>query len=74
MMNHGKASSYQEIKMRKMGMVLAVMAVSGAFLVAAEPWPMHKIDNAMYNHNSLSLGDLNGDGYDKDLRSNPRGA
>jgi hypothetical protein len=32
-------------------------------LCAAEPWTMHKIDNAMYNHNSLSPGDVNGDGY-----------
>jgi hypothetical protein len=26
------------------------------------PWAMHKIDNVMYNHNSLGPGDVNGDG------------
>jgi hypothetical protein len=42
-----------------------VMATLGlaTSLYAAEPWTMHKIDNAMWNHNSLSPGDLNGDGY-----------
>jgi len=27
------------------------------------PWVMHKIDNAMWNHNSLSPGDVNRDGH-----------
>lgn len=42
-----------------------VMATLGlaTSLYAAEPWTMHKIDNAMWNHNSLSPWDLNGDGY-----------
>ena len=35
-----------------------------AVLQAANPgWPMYKIDNRMWNHNSLSPGDVNRDGY-----------
>ena len=26
-------------------------------------WPMHHIDNALYNHNSLSPGDVDKDGF-----------
>jgi len=29
-----------------------------------QPWKMHHIDREFYNHNSLSPGDANGDGYD----------
>ena len=28
-----------------------------------QPWPMHHIDRQFYNHNSLSPGDVNQDGY-----------
>ena len=28
------------------------------------PWPMHHIDKFSWNHNSLSPGDVNGDGFD----------
>lgn len=35
-----------------------------AALQAANPgWPMYKIDNTLWNHNSLSPGDVNRDGY-----------
>jgi len=35
-----------------------------AALQAAHPaWPMHKIDNTLWNHNSLSPGDVNRDGF-----------
>ena len=35
-----------------------------AELKAAHPaWPMHKIDNTLWNHNSLSPGDVNRDGF-----------
>ena len=47
-------------KIRNIVMTMLGLATS---LCAAEPWTMHKIDNAMWNHNSLSPGDLNGDGY-----------
>jgi len=52
--------------------ILAVLVVAGSASrgdVAQQqsaltaPWVMHKIDNAMWNHNSLSPGDVNGDGY-----------
>jgi hypothetical protein len=29
-----------------------------------QPWPLHHIDRQYYNHNSLTPGDLNGDGLD----------
>jgi hypothetical protein len=28
-----------------------------------QPWKMHHIDRQLINHNSLSPGDVNGDGY-----------
>jgi hypothetical protein len=28
------------------------------------PWPLHHIDRQYYNHNSLTPGDVNGDGLD----------
>ena len=31
---------------------------------AQEQWPMHHIDRYSWNHNSLSPGDVNGDGFD----------
>ena len=35
-----------------------------AALQAANPaWPMHNIDNTLWNHNSLSPGDVNRDGF-----------
>lgn len=46
-------------KSRNIVMTMLGLATS---LYAAEPWTMHKIDNARWNHNSLSPGDLNGDG------------
>ncbi len=33
-------------------------------IVDNPPWPMHHIDNASWNHNSLSPTDVNGDGFD----------
>ena len=33
-------------------------------MVDNPPWPMHHIDNFSWNHNSLSPGDVNGDGFD----------
>ena len=32
-------------------------------MVDHPPWPMHHIDNFSWNHNSLSPGDVNGDGF-----------
>ena len=30
----------------------------------SQPWKMHHIDRQFYNHNSISPGDINGDGFD----------
>jgi hypothetical protein len=29
-----------------------------------QPWKMHHLDRQFWNHNSLSPGDVNGDGFD----------